>query len=77
VTTVVRLEDLWQDGPPIRLTTLARLSGQSVDTLRRESEGGYLRVVKKPHRRTSPCLVTRVEARRWLAQIGIAPTAAF
>lgn len=70
-----RLEDVWTDGPPMRLTLLARLSGQSPDTLRRERDTGYLKTLKRPHRATSPDLVSREEARRWLKSIGMTPRA--
>lgn len=69
------LKDVWTDGPPLRLTQLAKLSGQSVDTLRRERDGGYLTISRKRHRRTSPDLVNREEARRWLSEMGLQPVA--
>lgn len=67
------LKDVWTDGPPLRLTLLARISGQSIDTLQRERAGGYLTTYKS-HRRTSPHLVSRDEARRWLRTMGLAPS---
>lgn len=72
---IARLEDVWKDGPPLRLTLLARLSGQSIDTLRRERDQGYLTTCKRPHRTTSPDMVSREEARRWLTVVGLGPRA--
>lgn len=72
---IVKLDDIWTDGPPLRLTQLARVSGQSIDTLRRDRDQGYLKTCKRPHRTTSPDLVSRDEARRWLTAIGLGPRA--
>jgi hypothetical protein len=69
----ITLDALQQDGPPVRMRDLVALSGLASPTIRAEIAAGHLAA----HRLAGVgyWLVARVEARRWLAEIGVGEAA--
>lgn len=68
------LAELWQDGPPVMLRDLIAASGLSRSTVRAEVAAGQLRATQRPLRNAAyrAYRIDRVDARRWLRQIGVA-----
>jgi hypothetical protein len=63
------LDEVRADGPPVTLRHLAAISGLSMTTVRAEIAAGQL-VAHRLHR-GGYWRVARVEARRWLAALGL------
>lgn len=68
-TGPVALEDIWRDGPAVRVRDLIAITGLSPDTIRADIVSGDLVATKRPGP-TSPYLITRPNARAWLRQLG-------
>lgn len=66
--------DVWNDGPPLRLWTLAAIAGWSHDKVRSDVLLGLLVATRQSGKAKAPYLIARHEARRWLLSLGIAPT---
>jgi hypothetical protein len=62
------LDDIWRDGPAVRVRDLVHITGLHADTVRSDIASGDLVATKR--RQTSPYLVPRDHARRWLTQLG-------
>lgn len=71
------LRDLWYEGPPVRLTLVAKLTGLSVVTLRKERDEGYLKTFKPRCKGgNSPDMVEREAFRTWALAVGLIPRSA-
>lgn len=63
--------EVWQDGPPIRMRDLVAITGLHVDTLYQDIQAGELIATKRQASKTSPFLIDRSHARRYLASMGL------
>lgn len=64
--------ELWQDGPSVRVSDLAAITGLSQETIRLDMRTGFLQGTL---RRGRLYLVQRVEARRYIVSLGHASRA--
>jgi hypothetical protein len=63
------LDEVRADGPPVRMRDLVALSGLTSPTIRAEIAAGQL--IAHRLAGVGQWLVSRVEARRWLAALGL------
>ena len=65
----ITVDALQQEGPPVRMRDLVALSGLTSPTIRAEIAAGQL--IAHRLAGVGQWLVSRVEARRWLAALGL------
>jgi excisionase family DNA binding protein len=68
------VDDIWQDGPPVRMRDLEAITGLSRVTLRADIQTGRLPALRRLG--IGHYLVKRADARAWLAAMGYEPTRA-
>lgn len=64
---VLTLAALQTDGPMLRLADLAQLTSLSKETLRQDIKSGHLKATTRQKGRCTLYLISRVEARRYVA----------
>jgi hypothetical protein len=62
------LEDLWRDGPAIRVSDLVAITSLSADTIRTDIASGELVACRRSS--AAPFLIERTHARAWLWRMG-------
>jgi hypothetical protein len=67
------VDDIWREGPPVRIRDLAYVTGYSDDKIRLDVRSGHLVPMSTETRERSAMLFTRDAARRWLAALGMRP----
>lgn len=65
------MAEVWQDGPPVRIRDLVAITGLHQDTIYQDIEQGELAAAKRNGAPNSPFLIGRLQARIWLAKLGL------
>lgn len=68
----ITLDDLKHDGPPVRLRDLVGITGLSKSKFLGEVKAGKLRVTKVKTGQTWRAAIDRLEAYRYLVELGFA-----